>query len=463
MRSTRGRYRIAVCCRAKRNVTGDKAAWAFGKEFIALLRRYRLPALEGRAGAFFCIFWGEVSEDSDGPMEWCHPVPPDEEEALAARCPELTLRAEPAHQEAFVNIGDGQIDAADWQVVSRSLEAWAEQQPDILAADLGVRLTYLPSEFGQGTYQDFAIRFQRSATRMTTVVTAESLTKRFGEVPAVTDLSFALEAGTITGFLGPNGAGKTTTLRMILGLATPTSGRALVFDHPYAALPRAALRIGAVLEATDFHPGRSGRDHLRMLGRAVDVPDSRADEVLRLVELGDVAHRRVKGYSLGMRQRLGLAAALLGDPELLILDEPANGLDPEGVRWLRDFLHRLASEGRTVLISSHVLAEVAQTADRVLIISRGRLVLSSSLTELTARTGGAVRVRSGDPQRLTKALRDEALQVTTGTDHALLVQGASSERIGEIAFAAGVPVHELVNDAGLLEDIFLELTSGAPA
>ena len=151
---------------------------------------------------------------------------------------------------------------------------------------------------------------------MTAIVEAESLSKRFGEVPAVTDLSFALEAGTITGFLGPNGAGKTTTLRMILGLVAPTSGRALVFDHPYAQLPRAALRIGAVLEATDFHPGRSGRDHLRMLGQAVDVPDSRADEVLRLVERGDAAHRRVKGYSLGMRQRLGLAVALLGDPEL---------------------------------------------------------------------------------------------------------------------------------------------------
>jgi ABC-2 type transport system ATP-binding protein len=298
---------------------------------------------------------------------------------------------------------------------------------------------------------------------MTAVIAAESLTKRFGEVSAVTDLSFALEAGTITGFLGPNGAGKTTTLRMVLGLVAPSSGRALVFDHPYAELPHAARRIGAVLEATDFHPGRSGRDHLRMLGQAADIPDSRADEVLRLVDLGDAAHRRVKGYSLGMRQRLGLAAALLGDPELLILDEPANGLDPEGVRWLRDFLHKLSSEGRTVLISSHVLAEVAQTADRVLIISRGQLVLSSSLTELTARAGGAVRVRSGDPQRLTRALREQALQVTTGTDQALLVQGASSERIGEIAFAAGVPVHELVNDAGLLEDVFLELTAEAAA
>jgi ABC-2 type transport system ATP-binding protein len=298
---------------------------------------------------------------------------------------------------------------------------------------------------------------------MTAVVQAESLTKRFGEVPAVTDLSFALEAGTITGFLGPNGAGKTTTLRMVLGLATPTSGRALVFEQPYAELTHPALRIGAVLEATDFHPGRSGRDHLRMLGRAVDVPDSRADEVLDLVELGKAAGRRVKGYSLGMRQRLGLAAALLGDPELLILDEPANGLDPEGVRWLRDFLRRLATEGRTVLVSSHVLAEVAQTVDQVLIISHGRLVIESPLAELTARAGGAVRVRSADPSRLTAALSDANLQVTTGADQALLVNGASSERVGEIAFAAGVPVHELMTAGGSLEEIFLQLTSEEPA
>jgi ABC-2 type transport system ATP-binding protein len=294
---------------------------------------------------------------------------------------------------------------------------------------------------------------------MTAVVEAESLTKRFGEVAAVTDLSFALEAGTITGFLGPNGAGKTTTLRMVLGLAAPTSGRALVFDKPYAELPRPALRIGAVLEATDFHPGRTGRDHLRMLGRAVDVPDSRTDEVLRLVELTGAVHRRVKGYSLGMRQRLGLAAALLGDPELLILDEPANGLDPEGVRWLRDFLRSLAAEGRTVLVSSHVLAEVAQTVDQVLIISRGRLVVESPLAELTARAGGAVRVRSADPQQLATALRGENLHVTAGTDHTLLVSGASSERVGEIAFAAGVPVHQLATDGGSLEDIFLQLTT----
>jgi ABC-2 type transport system ATP-binding protein len=178
---------------------------------------------------------------------------------------------------------------------------------------------------------------------MAPAVVAESLTKRFGALVAVDDLSFSLEPGTITGFLGPNGAGKTTTLRMLLGLAAPTSGRALVFGEQYAQVARAARRIGAVLEATDFHPGRSGRDHLRMLSDAVELPRSRVDQVLRLVELTDAAGRRVKGYSLGMRQRLGLAAALLGDPELLVLDEPANGLDPEGVRWLRDFLRAFAA------------------------------------------------------------------------------------------------------------------------
>jgi ABC-2 type transport system ATP-binding protein len=293
------------------------------------------------------------------------------------------------------------------------------------------------------------------------VVRAESLTKRFGSVVAVEDLSFALAAGTITGFLGPNGAGKTTTLRMVLGLTAPSGGRALVFDHPYAKLEQPSLRIGTVLEATDFHPGRSGRDHLRMLGQAVGLPDSRADDALARVELADAARRRVKGYSLGMRQRLGLAAALLGDPELLVLDEPANGLDPEGVRWLRDFLRSFASEGRTVLISSHVLAEVAQTVDQILIINRGRLVIESALDELTARVGGAVRVLSPHPGELAAALERERLNVTENGDHAILVAGATCERVGEIAFAAGIVVHELVSEASSLEDVFLELTKKA--
>ncbi|MGD0453527.1 MAG: ABC transporter ATP-binding protein [Solirubrobacteraceae bacterium] len=295
---------------------------------------------------------------------------------------------------------------------------------------------------------------------MTAVVLAESLSKRFGEIVAVDDLSFELGAGTITGFLGPNGAGKTTTLRMLLGLAAPTSGRALVFEEPYAQLERPALRIGAVLEATDFHPGRSGRDHLRTLGLAAELPDSRADEVLRLVELQDAAKRRVKGYSLGMRQRLGLAAALLGDPELLVLDEPANGLDPEGVRWLRDFLRAFAAQGRTVLISSHVLAEVAQTVDQVLIINRGRLVVESSLEQLTARVSGSVRVRTPNAAQLQQALEREQLQTSASNEHVLLVHGTTSEHVGDVAFAAGIPLHELVTEGSSLEQIFLELTGG---
>jgi ABC-2 type transport system ATP-binding protein len=295
-----------------------------------------------------------------------------------------------------------------------------------------------------------------------TAVAAESLTKRFGSVVAVDDLSFTLAPGTVTGFLGPNGAGKTTTLRMLLGLAAPTSGRSFVLGRPYADLDRPALSVGAVLEATDFHPGRSGRDHLRTLSRAVDLPDSRVDEALRTVELEKAGRRRVKGYSLGMRQRLGLAGALLGDPELLILDEPANGLDPEGVRWLRDFLRAFAAGGRTVLISSHALAEVAQTVDQVLIINRGRLVVESPLQALTARVGGSVRVRSPRPEQLHQALMREHLDATRD-DQTLFVRGADSERVGEIAFAAGIPLHELAAEGSSLEEIFLELTSEASA
>jgi ABC-2 type transport system ATP-binding protein len=295
---------------------------------------------------------------------------------------------------------------------------------------------------------------------MAPVVVAESLTKRFGNLTAVDDLSFALEAGTITGFLGPNGAGKTTTLRMLLGLATPTTGRALVFDRPYAQLERPALRVGAVLEATDFHPGRSGRDHLLTLSRAVGLPDARVDEALRLVDLEAAANRRVKGYSLGMRQRLGLAAALLGDPELLVLDEPANGLDPEGVRWLRDFLRTFASGGRTVFVSSHVLAEVAQTVDQVLIINRGRLVVESPLDQLTARVGGSVRVRTPSPAELERALQAAGIDSSSAGDGTLFVRGTTAERVGDVAFEADLRLHELTGEASSLEEVFLELTSG---
>jgi len=217
----------------------------------------------------------------------------------------------------------------------------------------------------------------------TAIVSVMSLTKRFGDLVAVDDLSFSLEPGTITGFLGPNGAGKTTTLRVLLGLAEPTGGKALVFGRRYRDLHEPARRIGAVLESNDFHPGRSGRDHLRALAAASKIPPRRIDEVLALVELQGAADRRVRTYSPGMRQRLGLATALLGDPELLVLDEPANGLDPAGVHWLRGFLRRFAEQGRTVLVSSHMLAEAALTVDEVVIIDRGHLVATGRLEELT--------------------------------------------------------------------------------
>ncbi len=297
---------------------------------------------------------------------------------------------------------------------------------------------------------------------MSFVVQSDSLTKRYGDVLAVKDLTFAIEAGTITGFLGPNGAGKSTTLRMLLGLAKPTSGHATIFGSPYEHLKTPAIRVGAVLEATDFHPGRSGRDHLRMLSRAVELPDARVDEVLALVELQSAAKRRVKGYSLGMRQRLGLASALLGNPDLLVLDEPANGLDPEGVRWLRDFLRDFASGGRTVLISSHVLAEIAQTVDRVIIINHGQLVTESTLDELTARVGGVVRVQSPQLDVLAAALQREGIISTMSNDHALLVQGTTKERVGDVALATGVAIHELVTEGSSLEEVFLDLTSEGP-
>jgi ABC-2 type transport system ATP-binding protein len=216
------------------------------------------------------------------------------------------------------------------------------------------------------------------------VVSCRALTKRYGELTAVDGVTFSLERGTVTGFLGPNGAGKTTTLRLLLGLAEPTAGEALVFGRRYRELEQPIEKVGAVLESSDFHPSRSGRDHLRALAFAAELPLSRVEEVLELVELRAAAGKRVRTYSLGMRQRLGLAAALLGDPELLILDEPANGLDPAGVRWLRTFLQTLAAQGRTVLVSSHLLAEVAQTVDQVLIIDHGHLLTSGRLDELTA-------------------------------------------------------------------------------
>jgi len=214
------------------------------------------------------------------------------------------------------------------------------------------------------------------------VVSCRELTKHYGDLVAIDGITFSLHPGTVTGFLGPNGAGKTTTLRLLLGLAEPSGGEALIFGRRYRELEQPIRRVGAVLESTDFHPSRSGRDHLRTLALAAELPLSRVEEVLKQVDLGAAADRRVKSYSLGMRQRLGLAASLLGDPELLVLDEPANGLDPAGVHWLRGFLQTLAAQGRTVLISSHLLAEVAQTVNQILIIDRGRLLAGGRLDDI---------------------------------------------------------------------------------
>ena len=294
------------------------------------------------------------------------------------------------------------------------------------------------------------------------MIEVESLTKRYGSTLAVDDLSFTVAPGTVTGFLGPNGAGKSTTLRSLLGLVRPTSGRTAVLGVPYAELTGVAHRVGAVLETFDAHPGRSGRNHLRVLATAAEIPTSRVDELLELVELAGAARRRAKGYSLGMRQRLGLAAALLGDPEVLVLDEPANGLDPQGIRWLRDLLRSLAAEGRTVLLSSHVLAEIAQTVDEVVIIHRGRLVRQATMAEVEAMAAGEARVRTPEPARLAEALACEGVASHAIADGALGV-AAPPERVGEVASANGIVLHELTAERATLEEVFLSLTdSDAP-
>jgi ABC-2 type transport system ATP-binding protein len=286
-------------------------------------------------------------------------------------------------------------------------------------------------------------------------IEAAGLTKHYGSVIAVDDLSFSVREAAVTGFLGPNGAGKTTTLRMILSLARPTAGHATVMGRPYTELEQPAHTVGANLEVAGAHPGRSGRDHLRALAAMARLPRSRVDEVLRLVDLQAAAGRRAGKYSLGMRQRLGLAATLLGDPQVLILDEPANGLDPQGIRWLRDFLRGMAAEGRTVLVSSHVLAEVAQTVDDVVVIHRGRLVEQGPVARLTA--GGHVIVRSPRPDELRAALERAGLSVTVDGP-VLAVDAGDPARVGELAFEADVPLHELTTRATSLEEAFLELT-----
>ncbi|MEI2826168.1 MAG: ATP-binding cassette domain-containing protein [Dermatophilaceae bacterium] len=282
------------------------------------------------------------------------------------------------------------------------------------------------------------------------------LTKRFGTFVAVDDVTFTVQPGRITGFLGPNGAGKTTTMRMLLGLVRPTSGEALIGDQRYQDLPNPMKVVGSALEATNFHPGRSGRDHLRVLADASGTPHARVDELLELVGIPAAARQRAGGYSMGMRQRLGLAAALLADPDVVILDEPANGLDPEGIRWLRSFLRHLAAQGKTVLISSHMLAEADHIVDDIVIIANGKIVAQGPIQQL--RGEPTVLVRTSDAAALASALTAGGLLNAPAGEDGLTVRTPELARVGDLALAAGLPIHELRPQASDLEELFFRLT-----
>lgn len=291
------------------------------------------------------------------------------------------------------------------------------------------------------------------------VLELAGLTKRFGAVSAVDDLTARIEPGQVTGFLGPNGAGKTTSLRMLLGLVRPTSGTATIGGRAFADLDSPLQTVGAALEASSFHPGRSAANHLKVYARAASLPATRVDEVLGLVGLADVAGRRVGGFSLGMRQRLGLATALLGDPGVLVLDEPSNGLDPEGIRWMRSLLRHLAEEGRTVLISSHLLAEVQQTVDALLIISRGRLVFQGGVEDLADPDEYATVVDSPDRAALSRLLDDRGIAYQL-LRNGFTIRHHEPVEIGALAAGAGIALSNLQSKGASLEDIFLELVSG---
>ncbi len=292
-----------------------------------------------------------------------------------------------------------------------------------------------------------------------TMIEVKDLVKRYGDTTAVDHLSFAVEPGRITGFLGPNGAGKSTTMRLILGLDRPSAGTALIDGKPYRDLPDPLRYVGALLEARAVHPGRTAFNHLLYLAQTQGVPKSRVYEVLDLVGLREVARKRTKGFSLGMGQRLGIAAALLGDPKLLILDEPVNGLDPEGIVWIRNLMKTLAAEGRTVFVSSHLMNEMAVTADHVVVVGRGRLIADTPMNEFIARhADNAVLVRTPQAEVLTEAVRAAGGEVTVQQDGALLVAKLGAPAIGEAAAARGVVLHELAPHRGSLEEAFMELT-----
>lgn len=296
------------------------------------------------------------------------------------------------------------------------------------------------------------------------MIEVRGLTKQYGDVRAVDDLSFSVKPGIVTGFLGPNGAGKSTTMRMILGLDAPTSGEATIDGQRYRDIKNPLTKVGALIDAKAVHPNRSAANHLKWLAQSNGIPTSRVGEVLNTVGLFDVAKKKAGGFSLGMSQRLGLAAALLGDPEVLILDEPVNGLDPEGIRWVRDFLRALAAEGRTVLVSSHLLSEMSQTADELVVIGRGRLVANCSTYDfIKDHSAGSVVVRSADNEKLAQLLQKQGFEATAGVDEedrpTLTVPNLSTDQVGEIAFTGGIMVSELQQRRASLEEAFMEMTS----
>jgi len=291
------------------------------------------------------------------------------------------------------------------------------------------------------------------------MIELQGLTKRYGDKTVVDDLTFTIQPGVVTGFLGPNGAGKSTTMRMLVGLETPDAGSSAVNGRPYVAHPAPAQEIGVLLDAGARHPGRSARDHLRALAATHGIPSSRVDEVLELVGLTEVAGKRSGGFSLGMGQRLGIASALLGDPATVMLDEPVNGLDPEGIRWIRELLRGLAAEGRTVFLSSHLMSEMALTAEHLIVVGRGRLIADMSVADLVAQSTTSVRVRSPHAAQLRGLLSGDDVTVTTRADGALEVSGLSTQQIGDHAAGAGLTVHELTLQQASLEEAYMELTA----
>ncbi len=291
------------------------------------------------------------------------------------------------------------------------------------------------------------------------MITAHSLTKRYGTTTAVDHLSFEVQAGAVTGFLGPNGSGKSTTMRMIMGLDIPDSGSALIGGKPYSELAWPLREVGALLDAKAFHPARTARNHLRWLALSNDIPLRRVDEVLDQVGLSSVANRRAGKFSLGMSQRLGIAAAIIGDPQVLLFDEPVNGLDPEGIRWVRHFLRDLAAGGRTVLVSSHLISEMSLTADRLVVVGRGRLITETSVVDFVARSGGGtVRLVTPDLALFKPALIAAGAKLCDDIGESLMVDGLSASQIGDLAARDGLRVHELTPITASLEDAFMELT-----